>query len=179
MRHLPERGRIGIFNRSYYEEVLVVRVHPQILASQPLPTGLKGADIWSRRFDEIVDFENHLAGNGTAIVKFFLHISKEEQRERFLARLDDPSKNWKFSLQDVREREHWSTYMHAYEEAISATSAACAPWYVIPANHKWFARAVVAEIIAKTLESMDPEYPKLTAEARAELQTGKKLLGVV
>ncbi|HEU4587548.1 MAG TPA: polyphosphate kinase 2 family protein [Gemmatimonadales bacterium] len=167
---LPERGRIGIFNRSHYEEVLVVRVHPELLERQRLPAGPKGKEFWEQRYESIVAFERHLVRNGTAIVKFFLHISKDEQARRFLGRLDDPAKNWKFTAADVHERESWDDYMEAYEQAIRHTAADHAPWYVVPANHKWFARLVVAAAVVDALERLDPQYPVVSATARAELE---------
>jgi PPK2 family polyphosphate:nucleotide phosphotransferase len=173
---LPERGRIGVFNRSYYEEVLVVRVHANLLAAEKLPPELVSENIWQRRFKEINAFEHHLAHSGTAIVKFFLHLSKEEQRRRFLARLDEPQKNWKFSMSDVRERKHWDEYMAAYEDMLEQTSTEHGPWYVIPADHKWFTRMAVADIIVSTLEKLKPEYPTLTEEKRRELEAVRKAL---
>jgi PPK2 family polyphosphate:nucleotide phosphotransferase len=175
-RCLPERGRIGVFNRSYYEEVLVVRVHKGILAGEKLPTDLVDEDIWKRRFKDINAFERYLAQNGTAIVKFFLHVSKEEQRRRFLARLDEPQKNWKFSLSDVKEREHWDEYMAAYEDMLERTSTEHAPWYVIPADHKWFMRMAVADVVVSALERLKPEYPTITEEKRRELEAARKVL---
>ena len=175
-RSLPERGRIGIFNRSYYEEVLVVRVHPGILAGQKLPSDLVGDDIWDQRFEDINAFERYLARNGTLILKFFLHVSKEEQRKRFLARLDDPDKNWKFALGDVKEREHWDAYMEAYEEMIGATSTGHAPWHVIPADHKWFMRMAVADVIVEGLEGLKLRYPEVDDEKKKELQAARDLL---
>jgi PPK2 family polyphosphate:nucleotide phosphotransferase len=175
-RCLPERGRIGVFNRSYYEEVLVARVHPRILAAQKLPPPLVTKRIWEQRFEDIRNAERYLARNGTVIRKFFLHISKDEQRKRFLARLDDPAKHWKFSLGDVQEREHWDSYMEAYEEMLEATSTDDAPWYVVPANRKWFTRMAVADIIVDTLEGMDLNYPRVTAEKLAELKAARKTL---
>jgi len=175
-RSLPERGRIGIFNRSYYEEVLIVRVHPGILAGQKLPAELVGDDIWKQRFEDINQFESYLARNGTLILKFFLHVSKEEQRKRFLARLDDPEKNWKFALGDVKEREHWDSYMQAYEEMIGATSTGHAPWHVIPADKKWFMRMAVADVIVEGLEGLKLEYPVVDEEKKKELQAARELL---
>jgi PPK2 family polyphosphate:nucleotide phosphotransferase len=168
-RAVPERGKIGIFNRSYYEEVLVVKVHPEILERQRLPPGKRGKSFWEARYEDINAFERHLARNGTTILKFFLHISREEQRERFLARIDDPHKNWKFSAADVTERAHWDAYMQAFEEAIAATSSEWAPWYVVPADNKWVARAVVADILTTTIRSLDLRYPELDEEQRAAL----------
>jgi PPK2 family polyphosphate:nucleotide phosphotransferase len=173
---LPERGRIGIFNRSYYEEVLVVRVHPEILAKQRLPEKLVTKDIWKERYEDINIFERYLSRNGTVIRKFFLHVSKEEQKRRFLARLEQPEKNWKFALQDVKEREHWGAYMQAYEEMIRNTSSTHAPWYVIPADNKWFTRLAVAEVIADTLESLNLSYPQVDAAKKNELETARELL---
>ncbi|HEU4647745.1 MAG TPA: polyphosphate kinase 2 family protein [Gemmatimonadales bacterium] len=167
---LPERGRIGIFNRSHYEEVLVVRVHPELLERQRLPAGPTGKEFWEQRYESINAFEQHLVRNGTAIVKFFLHISKDEQARRFLGRLDDPAKSWKFSAADVREREFWDDYMSAYEQAIRHTASEHAPWYVVPANHKWFARLVVAAAVVDALERLDPKYPALSKQERAELE---------
>ncbi len=173
---LPERGRIGVFNRSYYEEVLVVRVHPTYLAGQKLPAELVTEDIWEERYESINDLEKHLARNGTVIRKFFLHVSRKEQKERFLARLDRPEKNWKFAVGDVKEREHWDDYMHAYEEMIEATSTKHAPWYIIPADHKWFMRMAVADVIVDTLEKMDLHFPKLEEGKLAELQESRRML---
>jgi PPK2 family polyphosphate:nucleotide phosphotransferase len=175
-RCLPERGRIGVFNRSYYEEVLVVRVHQGILAAEKLPPPLIDEDIWKRRFKEINTFERYLAHNGVAIVKFYLHVSKEEQRRRFLARLDQPEKNWKFSLGDAKEREHWDDYMDAYEDMLRHTSTEEAPWYVVPADHKWFTRMAVADIVVSILEKLKPEFPTITEEKRRELEAARKAL---
>jgi PPK2 family polyphosphate:nucleotide phosphotransferase len=176
VRELPERGRIGIFNRSHYEEVLVVRVHPEFLAAQHLPPSLVGKDIWKDRYQSINDFERHLSENGTRVVKFYLHVSREEQRKRFLERLDKPEKNWKFSLRDVLEREHWDDYMRAYEDAISATSTEWAPWYVVPADHKWFTRLVVAQVIGTTLEELRVDYPQVDAARKKEIAKARRLL---
>ena len=167
---LPERGRIGIFNRSHYEEVLVVRVHPEYLERQHLPKAVVGKDIWDERFKSIRKFEQHLARNGVLILKFFLHVSKEEQRERFLARLEEPAKRWKFEMGDVAERKLWDRYMHAYEEAIRHTSREEAPWYVIPADNKWFARLVIAEAMVDAMEGLDLEFPKVDGSALKELE---------
>jgi PPK2 family polyphosphate:nucleotide phosphotransferase len=167
---LPQRGRIGIFNRSHYEEVLVVRVHPEMLAHQKLPKQVVGKDIWKQRFKDIRGFERHLARNGVAVVKFFLHISKEEQQQRLLARVDEPAKRWKFSMTDIAERKLWDKYMDAYEDAIRATSREEAPWYVVPADHKWFARLVVAAAMIDALDALDLEYPKVEGKALVELQ---------
>jgi PPK2 family polyphosphate:nucleotide phosphotransferase len=175
-RELPERGRIGIFNRSHYEEVLVVRVHPNILAGQHLPPGLVRKDIWKERYESINDFERHLARNGTRILKFFLNVSKEEQRKRFLERLEVPEKNWKFAMGDVSERGLWKDYMRAYEDAISATSTGWAPWYVVPADRKWFTRLVVAQVIVSALEDLGLEYPQVDAERKKELAEARTAL---
>ena len=174
---LPERGRIGIFNRSYYEEVLIVRVHPEILAGEGLPDDLlDGKSLWKERYRSIVDMEEHLTRNGTRIIKFFLHLSKEEQRKRFLDRIDDPDKNWKFSLADITERKFWNDYMKAYEECLSATSTRSAPWYVVPADDKENARLIVSRIIVGTLEALRMTYPKANAKRRKELQSIRKQL---
>jgi PPK2 family polyphosphate:nucleotide phosphotransferase len=173
VRALPPRGAIGVFNRSYYEEVLVVRVHPDLLEAERLPREDVDDGIWSRRFEQMRAFERHLSQNGTRVVKVHLQISREEQRKRFLARLDDPSKTWKFQLGDVRERAHWDEYQRAYEEAISETSTAHAPWYVIPGDRKWFARAAVAEILAGTLSELDLAYPTVVPDQRAALQQAR------
>jgi PPK2 family polyphosphate:nucleotide phosphotransferase len=168
-RSLPERGGIGIFNRSHYEEVLVVRVHREVLESQRLPGDLVTKKIWQERYGDINAFERHLARNGTVIRKFFLNLSKEEQKKRLLARLDDPDKNWKFSSADAEERGRWKDYARAYEEAIAATSTKWAPWYAVPADNKWFTRTVVARVIIQTLEDLDLSYPKVSREKRREL----------
>jgi PPK2 family polyphosphate:nucleotide phosphotransferase len=173
---LPQRGRIGVFNRSYYEEVLVVRVHPEFLHNQHLPPETLGKGIWKRRFKEINNFEQYLTDNGICVLKFFLNVSKEEQKRRFLARIETPEKNWKFSLGDVHERQHWDDYMKAYEDAFNHTSTESAPWYLIPADHKWFARAAVADTIRQKLASLNLSYPTLPDEKRAELQMAKELL---
>jgi PPK2 family polyphosphate:nucleotide phosphotransferase len=175
-RVLPARGRIGIFNRSYYEEVLVVRVHPEVLARQKLPDELVTPRIWEQRFEDICAFERMLAHNGTLVLKFFLHISKEEQRQRFLARLDEPSKRWKFSMADINERKQWERYTQAYEEMIRATSHAAAPWYVIPADHKPFARLLVAGAVVKALERLDLAFPKIKGKALQELKEVERAL---
>ena len=167
---LPERGRIGIFNRSHYEEVLVVRVHPDLLARQKLPPALTGKDIWKQRFKSIRGFERHLARNGTIVLKFFLHISREEQRQRLLARLDEPAKRWKFSAGDIAERKQWDKYMAAYEDAIRATSRQHAPWYVVPADSKPFARLVVARAIVDTLSRLDLKYPTVGGADLSEMK---------
>lgn len=174
---LPERGKIGIFNRSHYEEVLVVRVHPEIMQGSQMPQEAKSdKDIWQKRFKHIRDWEDHLTENGTQILKFFLNISKDEQKARFLSRIDEPEKNWKFAMGDVIERSHWDEYMKAYTEAISATSTYKAPWYIIPADKKWFTRLAVSEVIVKKLESMKLHYPVVTEEHKIELLEAKKML---
>lgn len=174
---LPERGRIGIFNRSYYEEVLVVRVHPEILRSQGLPEELcDEKTIWKERYRSIVDLENHLYRNGTRIVKVFLHLSKEEQRRRFFERIDEPDKNWKFSLADVHERDYWKHYMKAYEECLNATSTPHAPWYVVPADNKENARLIVSQLVLDAVNELKMAYPKTTAERRQELKSIRKRL---
>jgi PPK2 family polyphosphate:nucleotide phosphotransferase len=175
-KHLPERGRIGIFNRSYYEEVLVVRVHEQILKNQKLPEELITKDIWEDRFQDIRNFEKYLNRNGTIILKFFLNVSKEEQKERFIERVDDPDKNWKFSAADAKERGYWKDYMHAYEEMIENTSTKKSPWYVIPADNKSYARIAIASAIITALDEMDLEYPKVSKEKIAELNAVKQAL---
>ena len=173
---LPERGHIGIFNRSYYEEVLVVRVHPELLENEKLPPPLVTKNIWEERFDDIRKFEQHMTRNGTVIRKFFLHVSREEQRRRFLARLEEPEKNWKFSASDVRERKYWSDYQDAYEEIIRNTAVKDAPWYVVPADHKWFTRLVISAVIVDTLEELHPSYPKVDPAKRKDLEAAKKEL---
>jgi len=165
---LPERGRIGIFNRSYYEEVLVVRVHPEYLKYQRLPEALTGKDIWKQRYESIRDDEKHLARNGYVIVKFWLNVSRDEQRNRFLSRLDEPRKNWKFSADDLKERDLWDNYMAAYEEVLKATSRPWAPWYAIPADNKPYMRMVVGDIVARTLKSLDLQYPRLDKESLSQ-----------
>ncbi len=175
-KRLPERGRIGIFNRSYYEETLVVRVHQEYLAGQKLPQNLKPKDLWKQRFQDINNFERYLAHNGIMVLKFFLHVSREEQRQRFLARIENPEKNWKFSLKDVEEREHWDDYMHAYEQTIRHTASRNAPWYVVPADKKWFTRLVVASAIVDNLNSLDLTYPTLSEEELQELEAAKQAL---
>ncbi len=169
---LPERGRIGIFNRSYYEEVLIVRVHPELLAKQRLPDKLPDAQtIWKDRYRSIADLEAHLHRNGTRIIKFFLHLSKDEQRSRFLKRIDEPEKNWKFSSADISERKYWDQYMQAYAECLSATSSAAAPWYVVPADDKKNARLIVSQIVLEAFRDLDVAYPKVTAKRRKELKS--------
>jgi PPK2 family polyphosphate:nucleotide phosphotransferase len=167
---LPRRGRIGIFNRSYYEEVLIVRVHPELLEPQKLPHGLEGKMLWNHRFKEICAFESHLVRNGTLVLKFHLRLSRDEQRRRFLARLDEPAKRWKFSMSDVRERAHWDDYMDAYEDMIRETSTAEAPWHVVPADHKHVAWLVVAGAIVEALEGLNLDFPKVRGKALAELK---------
>jgi PPK2 family polyphosphate:nucleotide phosphotransferase len=175
-RCLPERGRIGIFNRSYYEEVLVVRVHPELLAAQKVPTALAGPQVWEKRFADINAFERYLTRNGTVVRKFFLHVSKSEQKKRFLERLDEPAKNWKFSAADVEERRKWGAYRDAYEDAIRHTATEHAPWYVVPADRKWFTRLVVSAAIVDALEDLDLHYPKLDTSKRRELEAARALL---
>ncbi|MHB1430540.1 MAG: polyphosphate kinase 2 family protein, partial [Streptosporangiaceae bacterium] len=175
-RHLPSRGEIGIFNRSHYEEVLVVRVHPENLDRQRLPRPSKGAGVWARRYREINDWERYLADNGIISVKMFLNLSREEQRTRFLKRIDRPEKNWKFSSADARERQYWDDYQNAISEMLSATSTHWAPWYVIPADHKWFARICAAAVLGHTLIGLDPQFPHVSDEEKQELQTVKKEL---
>lgn len=176
VKRLPERGMIGVFNRSHYEEVLVVRVHPQLLAGEHLEPHLKHDRIWSQRFREINHFEEYLTANGFAIIKCFLHISKGEQKARFLARLDSPDKNWKFSEGDVRERALWDDYQHAFEEMLSHTSTAHAPWHIVPVDRKWAARAIVSGLIARQLERMKPEYPRVDKAGEQALERARKLL---
>jgi PPK2 family polyphosphate:nucleotide phosphotransferase len=175
-RDLPERGHIGIFNRSYYEEVLIVRVHPEILKGEKTPPSLVDKDIWDERFEDIRSFERHMARNGTVIRKFFLHLSKKEQKKRFLARLDEPEKNWKFSANDIHERKYWDDYQDAYEDMIRNTATKHAPWYVVPADNKWFTRLVVSTVIVDALESLDLAYPKVEEAKLKELKAAKKLL---
>jgi PPK2 family polyphosphate:nucleotide phosphotransferase len=167
---LPARGRIGIFNRSYYEDVLVVRVHPELLRHEKVPGKLIGKSIWGERFQDIRGFERHLARNGTLVLKFFLHVSKEEQRRRFLERLDEPAKRWKFSMDDISERRRWDDYMAAYQEMIRATSRPGAPWHVVPADHKWFTRLVVAAAVIEALEGLDLAFPKVEGAALKEMR---------
>jgi PPK2 family polyphosphate:nucleotide phosphotransferase len=175
-KDVPARGRIGIFNRSHYEEVLVVRVHPEMLEKQNLPPGATGKTIWKHRFKEIRDFERHLSGNGTLVLKFHLRISKEEQRQRFLARLEEPFKRWKFSVNDATERDYWDEYMAAYEDMIRETSTDYAPWYVVPADHKHIAWIVVSAAIIEALEKLKLDYPKVTGKALKELRKAERLL---
>jgi PPK2 family polyphosphate:nucleotide phosphotransferase len=176
MRRIPERGRIGIFNRSHYEEVLVVRVHPEVFRNEKLPASLISKDIWKERFHDIRAFEQYLTRNGVAIRKFFLNLSKQEQKKRFLARLEEPEKNWKFSAADVHEREYWDDYMEAYEEMIRYTSTPEAPWYIVPADHKWFTRLVVGAAIIDALEALDLSYPKVDAQQRKALEAARAVL---
>jgi PPK2 family polyphosphate:nucleotide phosphotransferase len=176
MKDLPNRGHIGIFNRSYYEEVLVVRVHPEFLAKQKMPPKLVGKKIWGQRFEDIRNFEQYLARNGVVVRKFFLHVSKKEQKRRFLDRIDDPLKNWKFSSNDANERDFWDDYMKAYEEMIQETATREAPWYVVPADNKWFTRVVVAGAVIETLDSLDLAYPKVDEGKLKELAAAKKKL---
>ena len=175
-QELPERGQIGIFNRSYYEEVLIVRVHPELLEQEHIPRELFGKNIWQQRYESINEFERHLARNGTRLLKFYLNVSKEEQRKRFLERLENPDKNWKFSERDLTERALWKKYQKAYEDAIRATSTEDAPWYVVPADHKWFTWLVLSEVIISALEKLDLHYPKLDAARRRELAKLRKAL---
>jgi PPK2 family polyphosphate:nucleotide phosphotransferase len=176
MKSLPNRGHIGIFNRSYYEEVLVVRVHPEFLAKQKLPPRLVGKKIWEERFEDIRNFEQYLSRNGVVVRKFFLHVSKKEQKRRFLERIDDPLKNWKFSSNDANERDFWDDYMEAYEQMIQETATKEAPWYVVPADNKWFTRVVVAGAVIETLDSLDLAYPKVDEVKLTELGAAKKKL---
>lgn len=176
LKRLPERGRIGIFNRSYYEEVLVVRVHPELLKGQRLPPSLVTKHIWKERYEDMNAIERYLTRNGTVIRKFFLYVSPEEQRKRFLERLEQPNKNWKFSAADVAEREHWPEYMDAYEQMIQHTSHAHAPWFVVPADNKWFTRLVVAAAVIDALQEMDLAFPEVDPEKRKELQAVREIL---
>jgi PPK2 family polyphosphate:nucleotide phosphotransferase len=177
MQRLPERGRIGIFNRSYYEEVLVVRVHPEALKNERMPLSLVDKHIWEERFHDINAVESYCSRNGIVIRKFFLNLSKKEQKRRFLDRLDQPEKNWKFSAADVKEREYWDDYMAAYEDMITQTATRHAPWYVVPADNKWFTRVVVATAIVETLESLKVDYPKLDAQQLKQLEKARVMLG--
>jgi len=171
---VPERGRIGIFNRSYYEEVLVARVHPEILARQKLPPSLVGKHLWDERYEDIRHFERYLGRNGIVVRKFFLHVSRAEQKRRFMERLDDPAKNWKFSAADVRERGYWKDYMRAYEDAVRGTATDEAPWYVVPADNKWFTRVIVASAIIDALAGLDLHYPKVDKAGRRELAAARR-----
>jgi PPK2 family polyphosphate:nucleotide phosphotransferase len=175
-RCLPERGRIGIFNRSYYEEVLIARVHPQVLAKQQLPDFPKGDTLWSRRFTEINHFEKYLTDNGIILLKFFLNISKAEQKKRFLKRIDTPEKNWKFAMSDVEDRQFWDEYQQAYENAFNHTNTTAAPWYVVPADRKWYTRLVVADIICQRLEALNLQYPTVSQEHQEILKTARQIL---
>jgi len=175
-RCLPERGKIGIFNRSYYEEVLIVRVHREVLKNEKMPPELVKKDIWKERFQDIRGLEDYLSRNGVVTRKFFLNLSKKEQKKRFLARLDEPEKNWKFSAADVRERQYWNDYMNAYEEMIQNTASKNAPWFVVPADNKWFTRAVVAGVVVDTLEELKLSYPKVDAAKRKELKAAREEL---
>jgi PPK2 family polyphosphate:nucleotide phosphotransferase len=175
-KQLPERGRIGIFNRSYYEEVLVVRVHPELLQQEKLSPELLSKDIWEKRFRDIRGWERYLENNGVVVRKFFLHVSREEQKRRFLERIDNPAKNWKFSATDAKERRYWKDYMRAYEDMIRNTATKRSPWYVVPADNKWFTRIVVASAVIDTLDSLDLRYPKVSKEKRAELARIRKAL---
>ncbi len=175
-RVLPERGRIGIFNRSHYEEVLVVRVHPEILEGQNIPDKLTGNEVWKLRYKDIRAFEKHLANNGTVVLKFFLHISRDEQARRFLDRIEEQDKNWKFSASDISERERWDEYMHAYEEAIRNTARDHAPWHVVPSDNKWFARMVIAATIVEALERIDPKFPEVSDDAIEGMKEARVLL---
>jgi PPK2 family polyphosphate:nucleotide phosphotransferase len=176
MRALPERGRIGIFNRSYYEDVLVVRVHPELLQKQKLPPGKRGNSFWRDRYEDINAFERHLVRNGTLVLKFYLNVSRKEQKERFLERLDNPQKNWKFSASDLPERAFWDDYQEAYEEALRATSTEWAPWYVIPADNKWVTRAVVADVLTTAIQDLGLEPPKVSAAQKRVLAEARKKL---
>jgi PPK2 family polyphosphate:nucleotide phosphotransferase len=176
MRCLPERGRIGIFNRSYYEDVLVVKVHPELLEHQKLPPGKRGKSFWEGRYDDISAFERHLVRNGTVILKFFLHVSRAEQKRRFLERLDRPEKHWKFSASDLAERAFWDEYMGAYEDALGATSTDWAPWYVVPADHKWAARSVVADVVTSAIRGLDLKHPEVTEQQRKALADARQRL---
>ncbi|MDB9455734.1 polyphosphate kinase 2 family protein [Dolichospermum circinale CS-534/05] len=176
MRALPERGRIGIFNRSYYEELLIVRVHPEILKKQQLPIFPKGDQIWKQRFEEINNFEKYLVNNGVIVLKFFLNVSKSVQRKRFLERIESPEKNWKFSASDLQERRFWDDYMNAYEEVFNHTSTEFAPWYIVPADRKWFTRLIVADIICQKLQELNLQYPKISEEYKRKLSEAKKAL---
>jgi PPK2 family polyphosphate:nucleotide phosphotransferase len=173
---LPERGRIGVFNRSYYEEVLVVRVHPELLERQEIPPRLVTKDVWNDRYESIADFERHLARNGTLVLKFFLNVSRKEQKRRFFERLDLPDKNWKFSEADAKEREHWKEYMRAYEDMIRATATPHAPWYVVPADNKWFTHLVVGAAIIDAMENLALQYPKVDGAKKAELAAAREIL---
>jgi PPK2 family polyphosphate:nucleotide phosphotransferase len=176
MKRTPERGRIGIFNRSYYEETLVVRVHKEILEKEKLPPKLITKHIWKERFEDIAAFERYMSRNGTVVRKFFLNVSRQEQKDRFLRRLDDPSRNWKFSADDIRERQYWDQYMDAYQDTICHTATEAAPWYVVPADHKWFTRLIVASVIVETLDSLKLKFPKVSPEIRKEFAAARASL---
>ena len=176
MCRLPERGKIGIFNRSYYEDVLVVKVHPEMIDAQKLPPGKRGDSFWQKRYDDINAFEHHLVRNGTLVLKFFLHISKDEQKKRFLERLDNPNKHWKFSEGDLAERAHWDDYNKAFEEAISATSTKWAPWYIIPADHKWVSRTLISDVLVTAIKSLKLEFPSVSEEKKAALVEARRQL---
>jgi PPK2 family polyphosphate:nucleotide phosphotransferase len=173
MKSLPQRGRIGIFNRSYYEDVLVVKVHPELLESQKLPPGIQGENLWKHRYSDINHFEKHLTRNGIIVLKFYLHISREEQRSRLLDRLNNPAKHWKFSDSDLPERAYWEDYMRAYEDALMATSTEWAPWYIIPSNHKWASRTLVADVLTNTICSLGLDFPAITSERKKRLEMAK------
>ena len=175
-KNLPERGRLGIFNRSYYEEVLVVKVHPEFLAAQKLPAEVTNGDIWKKRYHDISQFEKYLNNNGILVRKFFLHVSKKEQKERFLERLDRPEKNWKFSQADVKERQYWDKYMAAYEDMIRNTASEDAPWFVVPADKKWYSRALVAAAVIEAIDSLNPQFPKLDEKKLADLKAAREAL---
>jgi len=176
MRRLPERGCIGIFNRSYYEDVLVVKVHPEFLEGQQLPPGKRGEGFWQKRYEDINAFEHHLVRNGTLVLKFFLHVSKKEQKKRFLERLENPDKHWKFSEADLAERAHWDDYQQAFEDALSATSTKWAPWYVIPADQKWASRTLIADILTTSIQELDLKFPAVSDDKRAKLAEAKQRL---
>lgn len=176
LKNMPERGRIGIFNRSYYEETLVVRVHPELLANEKIPPRLVTKHIWKERFEDICNVERYLSRNGVLVLKFFLHVSKKEQKRRFLERLDNPEKNWKFSASDATEREHWDAYMEAYEDMIRHTASPEAPWYVVPADNKWFTRIVVAAAVVKALDALDLRYPEVGEAKQKELAAARQQL---
>ena len=176
MKVLPERGRIGIFNRSYYEEVLITKVHPELIAKQRIPGAKVNKDFWNDRYDDINAFERHLTRNGTVILKFFLNVSKDEQRKRFLERINDPTKHWKFSPSDIAERDHWRDYMDAFEDMLCATSTKWAPWHVVPADYKWVSRAVVAKILTTTIQGLDLRYPEVSPEQLKRIAEGRKKL---
>jgi polyphosphate kinase 2 (PPK2 family) len=176
MKRLPERGRIGIFNRSYYEDVLIVKVHPELLDPQKLPPGKRGKSFWEARYEDINALERHLVRNGIVVLKFFLHVSKDEQKRRFLERLERPEKHWKFSTSDLPERAFWADYMDAYEDALTATTTEEAPWYVVPADNKWVTRAVVVDVITTAIRSLDLKFPEVTEEQRTMLAEAKSRL---